>query len=154
MDKGYQWAHKMVWCVSLYKKLARGIFSKIQENWNRGLSFACNIVENFFGWMLSLWNIISRKCTLSEKMYDTYVTICVCLTNGHIKLHPLRATDGQCYIQYLNRLNLIRNERKRKRAEIQALSWSRREQRLRAGHRQVNRNPQELGLCWNCGWWG
>ena len=130
----------MLRCATPYKKPARGILSESQEKFNRDLSSARIIVENYFGRMLSLWNIMSKKWTWSEKMYDTYVILCVSFTNVHVNLHPLRARDGQWYIQYLNRLNLIGTERKRKRAEVQALSRSRREQRLRIAYRQANTN--------------
>ena len=63
MDKVYRGAHEMILSVTPYKKPSRGVLSDNQEKYNRDLSSAHIIVENFFGPMLSLWNIILKKCT-------------------------------------------------------------------------------------------
>ena len=86
--------------------------------------------------------MMSKNWAWSEELYGTYVILCVCSTNLQDELLRIRANNGQWYIQYLNRHKQIGNERKRKRAEFQALSRNHREQRLRIAYRQVNPNTE------------
>ena len=127
----------MLRCILPFKKPANGVLSVEQENFNRSLSSDRIIVENFFGRMMNLWNVMSGKFTLSEKLYDTFVAMCVGLTNVHIDMHPLRNDDNEWFNRYRNRLLKLGEERKRKRAETQALYRARRTQRLRFGYRDV-----------------
>lgn len=53
------------------------------------------IVDNFFCRILSLWNIMSAKCTLAEDMYDTIASMCLGITNYIVRNNPLRIFDGQ-----------------------------------------------------------
>eukprot|EP00171_Calliarthron_tuberculosum_P021823 IDg21823t1 len=142
-DKGYQGAQEMIRCVIPFKKPARGVLSADQEKFNRDLSSDRILVENYFGRMLSLWNVMSQKWTWSETLYDTVVCMCVGLTNIHVDSKPLRSVDSDWYNRYMNRLLHIGDSRKRKRAETQAMYRERRKQRLRVGYRVASTEDDE-----------
>lgn len=57
------------------------------------------------------------------------------MTNVHVKLHPLRAEEGQHFTQVQNRMRAICDERleKRKRTQGRYREWRRR--RLEVQHR-------------------
>lgn len=134
-DKGYQGAHEMLRCITPYKKPANGVLSAAQERFNKDLSSDRIIVENYFGRLQSLWGIMSIKYRWNEGFYDTITALCVALTNAHVEKLPLRTTDGDWHSRYINSLCLIGDERKRKRAESQALYRAHRLRRLRVGFR-------------------
>jgi len=79
---------------------------------------------------------MSAKYKWDEKLYDNLSSVCVSLTNCLVDLNPLRQTDGEWYTRYRNRLIGIGNEKKRKRAEVQANFRERRRRRLSIGYRQ------------------
>ena len=143
MNKGYQGASEMIRCVIPYKKPAHGVLNASQETFNKTLSAQRIIVENYFGRMLSLWNIMSSKYTWGEKLYDTIATVCVALTNFVVEKSPLRTDDGKWYTRYINRLVHIGDDKKRKRADAQAMYAARRKQRLREQYRTVTRDETE-----------
>lgn len=136
-DKGYQGAHEMMRCITPYKKPRQGDLTVHQERYNKKLSSDRIIVENFFGRMQSLWGIMGTKYRWSESLYDTIAAMCVALTNVHVDKLPLRSLDGDWLNRYLNNLSFIGNEKKRKRAEDQAMYRERRNNRLRIGFRSA-----------------
>ncbi|ETV63587.1 hypothetical protein H257_19487, partial [Aphanomyces astaci] len=58
------------------------------------------IFENYFGRLKTLW----ATCSAS---YDFVFQACLALTNVDVRLHSLRAEDGDANAQYINRLNEI-----------------------------------------------
>jgi len=129
-DKGYQGGADIMRMITPYKKPIRGVLSVAQERYNKKLSSDRIIVENFFGRMLSYWNIMSRKYTWSENQYDTYASCCVSLTNCLLDFNPLRREDGDWYVRYRNRLMNIGSTRQLKRKQTQANYRENRRRRL------------------------
>lgn len=130
MDKGYQGASENIRAITLFKKPARGILNADQEAFNRKLSADRILVENYFGWMMSWWHIMSRKYTWSEEKYDMILGLCVSFTNFLIESHPLRASDGVWYNRYLNRLQEVADTRVTNRNRTQARYRDNRKRRL------------------------
>lgn len=129
-DKGYQGGDQIMRVISPYKKPIRGVLTAEKERYNKKLSSDRILVENYFGRMLSYWNIMSRKYTWSENSYDTIASCCVSLTNCLLDLSPLRREDGDWYVRYRNRLMEIGSTRQRKRKQTQANYRSNRRRRL------------------------
>lgn len=136
-DKGYQGAHEMMRFIVPHKKPPRGTLSPSQDRFNKKLSSDRIIVENFFGRLQSLWDIMAVKYRWSEKLYDDIVGMCIALTNVHIDHLPLRGVDGEWWNRYMNTLNMVGNEKKRKRSEQQRMYRSRRNDRLQFGFRET-----------------
>ncbi|KAF0708875.1 hypothetical protein AaE_013061 [Aphanomyces astaci] len=65
------------------------------------------IVVNFFGRLKALWAMCSDCYRWRRQNYDVLFQTCVAITNVHIRMHPLRADDGDVNVQYVNRLNAI-----------------------------------------------
>lgn len=65
------------------------------------------ILEKYFGRMCQLWMILSNKYHWKEHHYDKIFKPCLLLTNMNINRHTLRATDGDFYRAYKNRLLTI-----------------------------------------------
>lgn len=91
-DKGYEGANTHIPSV-LPKKGTNLTSSDIREN--SRISRCRIICENFYGRMKVLWGAARLKINKDLKNYDDVIMICVSLTNYHIDIHPLRATDGQ-----------------------------------------------------------
>ena len=136
-DKGYQGANEMLRCITPHKKPDKGSLTTRKERYIRKLSSDRIIVENFFGRKQSLLSITATKYKWSEEFYDHIAPMCISLTKVHIDKVPLRSSDGEWFNRYVNNLNTIGNERKRKRAEAHALYRARRNNRLRMGYRTI-----------------
>ncbi|RHY18140.1 hypothetical protein DYB25_011907 [Aphanomyces astaci] len=90
-DKGYQ----------------SGILTFAEQAKNDRIASDRIIVENYFGWLKTVWATCSDTYRCSRKSYDIVFQACLALTNVHVRLHPLRAEDGDANAQYINRLNAI-----------------------------------------------
>ena len=99
-DKGYQGAASIA-CIISPHKAVHGILTLEQQQQNQRISHDCIIVENFFGRMKNLWGAMQDTYKFGREDYGTYATWAVALTNFHIRAIPLRAEDGQFYLQYL-----------------------------------------------------
>ncbi|ETV72973.1 hypothetical protein H257_12297 [Aphanomyces astaci] len=86
-DKRYQGIQRVVRAVLPKKKLAGGILTLEDVRSN-----------------ITLQAITYRW---SRDNYDVLFQTCMALTNVHIRLHPLRADDGEVYSQYINRMSSI-----------------------------------------------
>jgi len=144
LDKGYQGSREMFRALTPYKKPPRGVLTADQESYNKNLSSDRILVENYFGRMLSLWNIMAAKYRWGEELYDPITTWCVALTNYIVRDHPLRQEDIDWYKRYKNRLLSIGKAIKTKRSETQALYRSRRRRRLE-GQFRPNIRPAIIG---------
>lgn len=131
-DKGYQRAKDMIRCVIRWKKPARRVLRVNQEKFNRDLFSDRIAVENYFGRM-GLWKVISQKWEWSETLYDTFVCMCIALTNIQAHRKPLGSVESDWYNRYMNRPLHIGDSRKPKRAETQEIYRERRKQLLRVG---------------------
>jgi len=138
-DKGYQGIAEHIRSITPKKRPPNGGLTLAQTRNNRNISSDRIIVENFFGRLSQLWGVCSRKFTLSEVKYDTVLSLCVSLTNFHIDLHPLRATDGGWYNRYTNRLMAISESRTRSRSDNQTVYRSNQRQRTMVGSRSIPR---------------
>lgn len=101
-DKAYQGAAKFQRLICAKKKPKNGELARLKELRNRLVSSDRNIVENIFGRVTRLWNLLSAKLKWSEKTYDSYFQIDVGLTNMHFRWGPHRA-DDRVFINELGR---------------------------------------------------
>lgn len=134
-DKGYQGAANHIRMVTPYKKLPGRNLTPNQIIFNQKLAADRIIVENYFGRMKKLWNIVSKTFLWDEDLYDNIFSLCVSFTNVNIKLQPLKNGDGEWYENYLTAIRAIEESRKRKRSETQADYRERRKRRLGMGYR-------------------
>ena len=114
-DKGYQGLAEFLRAILPIKKPRMGTLSLANEAFNRKVSSARIIVENYFGRLCSLWSLLSSKWRWSHSLYDEFFTIALALTNVHIKNKPLRHEDGEKFTRVRNRLSCIANEIAEKR---------------------------------------
>ncbi|RHZ28019.1 hypothetical protein DYB31_012287 [Aphanomyces astaci] len=96
-DKGYQGIQRVVRAVLPKKKPAGGILTLEDIRSNDRIASDRVIVENFFGRMKTLWAVCGETYRWSRDNYDVLFQTCMALTNVHIRLHPLRADDGEVY---------------------------------------------------------
>ncbi|RHY96587.1 hypothetical protein DYB37_013965 [Aphanomyces astaci] len=106
-DKGYQGIQHNVRAVLPLKKPIGGILTFAEQAKNDRIASDRVIVENYFGRLKTLWATCSDTYRWSRKSYDIVFQACLALTNVHVRLHPLRAEDGDSNAQYINRLNAI-----------------------------------------------
>ncbi|RHZ39952.1 hypothetical protein DYB31_008483, partial [Aphanomyces astaci] len=106
-DKGYQGIQHNVRAVLPLKKPVGGILTFAEQAKNDRIASDRVIVENYFGRLKTLWATCSNTYRWSRKSYDIVFQACLTLTNVHVRLHPLRAEDGDANAQYINRLNAI-----------------------------------------------
>ena len=84
-------------------------------NESQGISRYRIIAENVFDRIRSLWTLKSSKRRWGEELYDHVTKLCVAVTSFHIESQPLRASDGEFYRRYKNRLYAARVETALKR---------------------------------------
>ncbi|KAJ0390448.1 hypothetical protein P43SY_011509 [Pythium insidiosum] len=119
-DKGYQGFAEQVRGISPHKRPPGGILSMEQQQFNDEVSHDRVVVENYFGRLKTLWNVIGSCWKWDRSNYDLFFECCVALTNVHVRFNPLRDTDGKDYRRYLRRLQMISASIKAKKAEKQA----------------------------------
>lgn len=107
VDKGYQGIHEILRGVHPVKKPFNGQLTLSQTQFNRKVSSDRVIVENYFGRLGLLWNLMSSKWRWAEENYDDIVRLCISLTNFHITNHPLRESDEQFFQRFKNRIYQI-----------------------------------------------
>lgn len=129
-DKGYQGAAEFIRVVHPKKKPPKGELTRSDEQRNKKIASDRIIVENYFGRMCGLWNVVSGKWKWSEKNYDVYFRLCVALTNLHIRWNALRAEDGTRYCRLRTRTNTIGVGQARKRKMTQQRYRERRRARM------------------------
>ncbi|ETV66658.1 hypothetical protein H257_16960 [Aphanomyces astaci] len=105
--KGYQAIEYNLRAVLPLKKPVGGILTFAEQAKNDRIASDRVIVGNYFGRLKTLWATCSNTYRWSRKSYDIVFQACLALTNVHIRLHPLRAEDGDANAQYINRLNAI-----------------------------------------------
>lgn len=130
-DKVYQGS--VEFCRAIYpkKKQKTAMFSMSDEAENKKHCSDRIIVENVFGRMCTLWNVMSAKNSWNEPFYDPLAGLCVSLTNYHIVDNPLRATDGVNYQKLKNlRYDFGNNRAAEKRRLIQKMNREKRKQRM------------------------
>lgn len=121
--------------ITPYKRPPQGNLTPEQVQFNRDLGSARILVENYFGRMGKLWNIVSRTYLRDEDWYNTIFSLRVSFTNVNVSLQPLRNEDGDWYSRYLNAMLAISEDRKRKQAETTETYRANKRRRLGMGYR-------------------
>ena len=130
MDKGYQGPQDRVRAIHPTRKLRKGNLTQEQITNNKDISSDRIIVENWFGRLCVLRNICASKWKWSENIYDPFFKLCAAMTNYHVRLHPLRASDLQLYRRVKQRQYIIGEEILKKRKRTQEKYRKKRKQRL------------------------
>lgn len=86
---------------------------------NTAISSDRVLVENYFGRMCRLWNIVYATFKWNESSFDRVSRLCVALTNFHAELMPLRAQDGEHYGRVLAKYQSMGVQRSTQRASSQ-----------------------------------
>lgn len=103
VDKGYQGLQTKLRTIQPKRQPRGGSLTVEEINRNGRVSSDRVIVENFFGRMCSLWSIMRNTYTWNEDRFDMLARLCCALTNYHINLMPMRATDQGHYQKCLSR---------------------------------------------------
>lgn len=126
VDKGYQGIQEDLRSIQPKKIPRNGSLSSDDITRNNRVSSDRVIVENYFGRMCMLWEIMSKKYVWDEGKFDQLSRLCCALTNFQVSLHPLRAEDGGYYKRVLAQYASDANQRRKRRAESQRESAKRR----------------------------
>ena len=118
-DKGYQGAAEFCRIVHPKRNPQGGFLSPAHVAENRAISSDRIIVENYFGCLCGLWNVIGMKWKWSEENYYPVFRLWLGLTNFHIRWKPLREQDMSFYKQLTNRWYNIGNSQLELRRRIQ-----------------------------------
>ncbi|RHY11459.1 hypothetical protein DYB36_008778 [Aphanomyces astaci] len=101
---GYQGIQREVRAVLPTKKPIGGVLTADELRTNDRIASDRVIVENFFGRLKTLWSVCSDIYAWKRQNYDMLFQTCLALTNVHVRIHNLRAEDGDANTQYVNRL--------------------------------------------------
>ena len=148
-DKGYQGGQEFCRVIHPTRKPPRGVLTPAEVAENHHISSDRIIVENFFGRVCGLWNVLSSKWKWAEKNYDAVFRLCLGLTNFHISRKPLRAADAILYQQVTNRWYKIGTSQSERRRRIKKNYREKRQSASRRGFRagvvadQLGRQPSE-----------
>ena len=104
MDKGYQGSCEFIRAVLRKKTPKGGFLTAEEERQNRRKAGDRIIVENWFGRLSTLWAVMGNRWRWDERHDDMMFTVCMALTNLHIKWHLLRDEDCQRAKQYTARI--------------------------------------------------
>ncbi|KAE8966539.1 hypothetical protein PR001_g28375 [Phytophthora rubi] len=96
-DKGYQGLNDTMRVLDPKHRRPTVPLTLEEDNTNREISSDRIIVENYFGRLCTLWALASDKYRWKENKYEMYFRACVALTNVQVRVHPLRADDGEQY---------------------------------------------------------
>lgn len=130
LDKGYQGGMDYLRAIHPCKKPINGSLSLADESRNRKISSDRVIVENYFGRLCNLWNLLCAKWRWNESLYDKFFTLGVAFTNIHINMQPLKIDDRHFFNKVKNRLYTIGQSQVEKRQQAQAAYRARRRQRI------------------------
>ncbi|RQM19655.1 hypothetical protein B5M09_011329 [Aphanomyces astaci] len=100
----YQGIQREVRAVLPTKKPIGGVLTADELRTNDRIASDRVIVENFFGRLKTLWSVCSDIYAWKRQNYDMLFQTCLALTNVHVRIHNLRAEDGDANTQYVNRL--------------------------------------------------
>ncbi|RHY74613.1 hypothetical protein DYB38_008340 [Aphanomyces astaci] len=103
-NTGYQGIQREVRAVLPTKKPIGGVLTADELRTNDRIASDRVIVENFFGRLKTLWSVCSDIYAWKRQNYDMLFQTCLALTNVHVRIHKLRAEDGDANTQYVNRL--------------------------------------------------
>ena len=109
-NKGYQGLQEIHQAIIPIKRRPRQVLSASDDAFNRQVSSDRIIIENYFGRLSSLWAFFSVKWRRSLNFYEDFFQVPAALTDFNITSHPLRARNGDKYVQFRNRLVHIANE--------------------------------------------
>nr|CCA17462.1 AlNc14C35G3133 [Albugo laibachii Nc14] len=97
VDKGYQGSQSFIRAIHPKKKTIRGNLTVEDSQRNIRVSSDRVLVENYFGRVSALWKISRSTYKWSETSYDSISRITFALTNFHVSLMSLHASDGEFY---------------------------------------------------------
>lgn len=143
LDKGYQGVMENVRGIHPKKKPQHGQLNLDDERNNKAISSDRILVENYFGRLCNLWNIMSAKYRWSGDLYDQIFRLCLGLTNWHIKRHPLRREDLDFYQQIKNKHYQIGESILSKRKATQQRYRARRRSRMDVTFRAMHQSDDE-----------
>jgi len=66
--------------------------------------------EKFYGRMVALWGIMSKKFRWDHQYYEKIIGICIALTNAHIDIQPLRHDEHKTYRALLQEYSTLAKE--------------------------------------------
>ncbi|RHX96555.1 hypothetical protein DYB36_010895 [Aphanomyces astaci] len=90
----YQGIQHNVRAVLPLKKPVGGILIFAEQTKNDRIASDRLIIEDYFSRLKTLWATCSDTYRWSRKSYDIVFQTSLALTNVHVRLHPLRAEDG------------------------------------------------------------
>jgi hypothetical protein len=125
-DRGYQGADGVLRAYTPKK----GQLTAEEEEENRRISQDRVIVENFYGRATSLWGALRDKWRWDHEIFDLVQEFAYLLTNYHISLNPLRASDGDFYRKVLMKYKMEGKKRAEKEKRWRQASRERRRRRL------------------------
>ena len=96
-DKGYQGVVDSVRGNCPYEKRPGRYLTLEEEAGNREHASDRIIVENYFGCLCSLWNVLSSQFRCGEKMYQIIFSFLLGVTNMHVRWHSLPGADLNLY---------------------------------------------------------
>nr|CCA15438.1 AlNc14C11G1380 [Albugo laibachii Nc14] len=97
VDKGYQGSQRFIRAIHPKKKAIRGNLTVEDTQRNIRVSSDRVLIENYFGRVTALWKVSRSIYIWSEAMYDSISRLTFALTNFHVSLMSLRASDGELY---------------------------------------------------------
>ena len=130
IDKWYQGSCEFIRVVLPKKKPKRGFLTAEEECQNRRKAGDRIMVENCFGRLSTMWAVMGNRRSWDEGHYDMMFTVCMALTNLHIKWHPLRDEDCQRVKQYPARILEVGIKKAEKRRASQQRYRAKRRARL------------------------
>jgi hypothetical protein len=129
VDKGYQGLQDSIRTIQPTRQPRGGEYTPEQLVRNERVSSDRVLVENYFGRMCSLWNVMHKTYVWNEDRYDMLSRLCCALTNFSVSLMPLRAADDQHYkrtmCRYVSMAQTLTLKRKNEVAVARARSIQR-----------------------------
>lgn len=120
MDKRYQGYAENLRCTITGKRPINCNLCMALQTSNCSIASDRIIVEMFFGRMATFWAVIYMKWSWDEGNYENVFKLCMCLTNLHIKWHPIKGDGNKrtdLYLKRLTELGVNRVEKRKKALE-------------------------------------
>lgn len=130
VDKGYQGAQDTIRTIQPKRQPRGGVLDHTDLDRNRRVSSDRVLVENYFGRVCSLWNVMYVTFKWNESSFDMLSRISFALTNAHVSWMPLRGDDGVYYQSVLARYFSMAEQKRCNKARTQKNYLIRRNRRL------------------------
>lgn len=103
-DTGYQGLYEFTRAALPKKKTQNGYLSRDEQARNHLVSSDQVTVQNFFGRLYGIWDIMTAKWRWVESGYDHHFNIYVVLTKLDVHMQPLRSDDLDTHLRIRNLL--------------------------------------------------